>query len=36
MEKYRKFADAKYGINPFVPTRSKSPKALKYVINLSK
>jgi len=34
MEKYRKFADAKYGINPFVPQRSKSPKALKYTFGL--
>ena len=33
MEKYRKFADAKYGINPFVPVKPKNPpnKFLKYV-----
>lgn len=33
MEKYRKFADAKYGINPFVPSKSKTTnKALKYTL----
>ena len=37
MEKYRKFADAKYGINPFLPITPKGVnKFFKYVSNFHK